>query len=454
MKYPNFSVKYILCAILFTSPISDSYSAQTQPQPDRVGRSVSGSLQTSLISRGFAANDPRFANTLARISPQISGAAGTAAAITIGTVTAPGWVSVALAIGIGTVVSYAVNLGMDSLVNWLFRSDGKIDENGNPVPVPTSTAMSAGESYWKVSFHSGNINIELAAGDGEAIARQGYYEYLVQSKQNPSTAPYCSATTLKVSCGIIYAIKQFEGAPSSCPAGTMYKDLACRGYTFTSPPAIPLKTGVSPQQAVSDVPDSDLDKKLNPAIVAALANTAWRKAASQPGYDGLPYPQSNPVTASDVVAWNEKNPQYAPTVNDFISPNPVTSQQPQPWALPQNPSSTVTTPATVPNSNTTNPAASSSQVNLGADPATPAPTLEPTPTALEILNPILQMLPDLKNFRPTFNAGTCPRPTLNLFGNSQTFEAHCIILENNKAQIHAAMVLSFSILAVLIVLSA
>ena len=52
------------------------------------------------------------------------------------------------------------------------------------------------------------------------------------------------------------------------------------------------------------------------------------------------------------------------------------------------------------------------------------------------------------------NVGPCPRPTLNLFGQTQTMDAHCTILDNNKAEIHAAMILTFSILALLIVLSA
>ncbi len=453
MNQSKFLFVCILCTLISFTPLSYSQSVPA-PQPDRVGRAISGSLQNGLISRGFAANDPRFGNTLARISPQISGVAGTAAAVTAGTVTAPGWASVALAIGVGAVITYAVNLGLNALVNWLFRTDGKIDESGNPVSVTTSTSITAGGAYWKVSFHSGNINIELAAGDGEAIARQGYYEYLAQTNQNTSNSPNCSVSANQVSCGIIYAIKQTSGAPASCPAGTMYKNAVCGGYTFTSPPAIAPKTALTPQQATSDIPATELNKQLNPAIIAALANSAWQKAASQPGYDGLPYPQSNPISSSDVSAWEAQNPQYTPTINDFTAPNPTTSQQPQPWALPQNPTASVTTPATTPNSNTTNPAAPSPQINLGADPATPAPTLEQTPTALQIIQPLLDLFPDLKNYSPNMNVGPCPRPTLNLFGQTQTMDAHCTILDNNKAEIHAAMILAFSILALLIVLSA
>ncbi|WP_367848752.1 hypothetical protein [Rhodoferax sp. WC2427] len=434
--------------------IQSAFALDPQAKPDNVSRAMTGALMSRLQNSGFNPNDPRYGNTLARISPQLSGVAGTAAAVTVGTVTAPGWASVALAVGVGAVITYAVNLGIDSLVRWLFRNDGKIDESGDSLPIQTSTAMTIGGAYWKVSFHSGNINIELAGGDGEAIARQGYFEYLSQTNQNTSSTPNCSPSTNQVACGVIFALRQASGAPTSCPAGSMFKNGMCSAYTFVSPAAVPQKTALTPQQATNDIPAVDLEKKLNPAIVAALVNKAWQQAAAQPGYDGLPYPQSKPITATEAATWTAQNPDYAPTIRDFTAPNPATTASPQPWALPQNPTAATTTPATTPNANTTNPAASNAQENLGADPAIGAPTLEQTPTAQMILQPILDLLPDLKNFSPTMASGICPRPTLNLFGHTQTFEAHCAILDNNRDVIRAAMVLAFTLSALLIILSA
>ncbi|MEY2838530.1 MAG: hypothetical protein RJB60_829, partial [Pseudomonadota bacterium] len=125
--------------------------AQAQPvaQPDRVGRAVSGSLQTGMQSRGFAMNDPRFGNTLARISPSLSAVAGTAGAITVGAVTAPGWVSAALAIGVGAVLSYAVTVGIDALVKWLFRTDGKIDQSSASNLAYGASGFNQGDLVWR-----------------------------------------------------------------------------------------------------------------------------------------------------------------------------------------------------------------------------------------------------------------------------------------------------------------
>jgi hypothetical protein len=449
----KFVFLWILIHIFLIQPIA-SHSQALPAQPDRVNRAISGTLQSGMQSRGFAMNDPRFGNTLARITPQLTVAAGSAAVVTVGAVTSPGWASLALAVGIGAVVTYAVNLGLDVLTRWLFRTDGKIDESGDPVHVPTTTFMTVGGAYWKVSFHSGVVNIELAGGDGEALARQGFSEYLSQTNQDTQKSASCSIAVNTISCGIIYANKLPSGAPASCPAGSMYKGGACAAYSFMSPPAIPTKVGVTPQIATTDIAASDLNKPLNPAIIAGLANRAWQQAASQPGYDGLPYPQSNPVTATEAQTWTAQNPNYAPTIQDFTAPNPTSPSQPTPWALPQNPTSAVTTPANTPNANTTNPASSNPLQNLGADPATPAPMLEQTPTAEQIIQPLLNLFPDLKNYNPSMSVGSCPRPTLNLFGQTQTMEAHCTILEDNRAAIHAAMVLAFTLLALLIVLSA
>jgi hypothetical protein len=427
--------------------------AQAQPvaQPDRVGRAVSGSLQTGMQSRGFAMNDPRFGNTLARISPSLSAVAGTAGAITVGAVTAPGWVSAALAIGVGAVLSYAVTVGIDALVKWLFRTDGKIDQSSASNLAYGASGFNQGDLVWRYRRFDGAV---VMGGDADSMARQFRYDDLVrQGVTNPSE-PTCFANgSVGYFCGN-YQVTLDGTAPVSCGRGMMAVGSVCTSYSFPLPAAVQPVQGQTAQQAVTALPASELGKQLNPAIVAALANQAWKNAASQPGYDGLPYPQSNPISATEVASWMAQNPSYAPTVGDFVAPNPTTTANPSPWALPVNPTATNTAPATTPNANTTNPGAANPLQNLGVDPAIGAPTLEETPTAQMILQPILSLLPDLKAYSPSMSAGTCPKPTLSLFGKTQTFEAHCTILEDNRAAIHAAMLLAFTLLALFIILSA
>lgn len=444
---------FVLVLMLFV--MAPRVFAQALPLPvSPMQNAVSGAMQEKMIARGFAANDPRFGATLAKSSTALAGVAGTATAVTVGTVTAPGWASVALAIGLGAVITYAVQLGLDALTNWLFRSDGKIDESGQPLAVPTSTTMTVGGEYWFVSFHSAGVDIDLAGGDGEALARQGYAEYLAQTNQQPRS-PSCTKTSQNlVSCGIITAQRKTSGAPGACPAGYLLKSGSCSPYSFLAPPAVPEKTAQALQQAINDLPATDKSKALNPVIVAALADQAWVRAAAQPDYDGLPYVASDPVTAQDAARWQQLNPESWPTVQDFVIPQPAPTggTSSSPYVLPNtsNPVSSYD-PAT---SQGTNPAASNPLANLGPDPAIGSPTLEATPTAQSILAPVLGLLPDFRAFVAPSQSGSCPKPSMDLWGKHLVLDGHCALLDENAAVIQAIMAAVWMLLAVFIVLSA
>lgn len=420
--------------------------AFAQAQPARVGRAVSGTIQTSLIQRGFAANDPRFGNTLARITPYLASSAGGAAAVTAAGVTAPAWVSVALAIGVGTVVAYGVNLALDGLVNWLFRDDGKIDQTSGGSGY-TAAGFNPGDTVWR---YQGPDAIYRYGGDGEALARQKYYEDAARLGNNNPAAPTCYASgTTMFACGNSF-VSKVSNSPVGCPQGQMAVGAVCTAYTY--PLSSSNQIGLTPQQAIDAIPASDLNRQLNPALVAGLANRAWQQAAAQPDYDGLPYPQSNPITQTEASTWLAQNPAYSPTVQDFVTPNPSTTANPQPWSMPANPAAQTTTPA-VPNSSTVNPAASEPLVNLGPDPGIGAPTLEATPTAQEILNPVVNMVPSLRNFTVSAHPGVCPRPSFDLYG-THVFEAHCAIIDEVKPILQAGMMVAWAIMALLIILSA
>jgi len=91
--------------------------------------------------------------------------------------------------------------------------------------------------------------------------------------------------------------------------------------------------------------------------------------------------------------------------------------------------------------------------NLGADPGTPAPQLENIPTAEQIVSPVLNMLPGHKSFTAASNPGTCPTPSIELYG-THTLNAHCVLLDANKSTIQIAMTFAWAALALFIILSA
>lgn len=447
-------MRYFIClgfwrltALLLIWLIVITPTARAQATADaaywNMNRALSGVLSDGMEARGFSNADPRLRNTLARISPHLTGIAGsTAAAVTVGAVTAPAWATVALAAGIGAVVTFAVGLGLDSLVKWLFR-DGKIDEHSSVLSPANVTGTFVGNDVWCTNQGGGGCAASAEAMAAQAASNLG--QSAVSGIYDASGGVY----TLKTNTGLSIYVNKGKGAVS-CPGGHYYKGSQCIPLTF---PGDAVRTGLSPGEAIKGLPESELNKRLNPTLLAALANRAWQQSAQQPGYDGLPYPQSNPITSTEAARWAQVHPEYWPTVRDFVRPNPVTTGNPNPWALPSNPTAPELTPSPQPNEETTNPAKDQPQVNLGSDPAIGAPTLEQIPTAQQIADPILQLAPDLRHFEAQGHTGICPKPTIELYG-THVLDAHCKLIEDNKQVLQLAMAFAWAAMALFIVLSA
>jgi len=446
--------------VLFIAP----QSAWSQAKPSNVNRAISGTVQQAMINRGFAANDPRYGNTLVRMTPSLSAIAGGGAAVVVGTITAPAWATALAVIVVSTAVSYAVNVGLNALTDWLFRTDGKIDQSGQPTTTLELPPLVPNQPAWKSQLFKTTSTWDVIWGaDGQALAFESDASYRRAAGLSPRTSDPSQCTYTKnangtfierISCGPLGTANYYAiGTNATCPKGQYWVAGNCSAYGFITGNTVPTANAISPQAAINNLPASDLDKKLNPEIIAKLSNSAWKNAASQPGYDGVPYQVSRPITTAEAQAWMASNPAYTPTVRDFVSPNPITAQEPNPWALPVNPTDPITTPATTPNAGTTNQSTQPQQ-NLGPDPNIGAPTLEQTPTAQMILDPALNLMPSLKNFSPSISSGICPRPSFTIFSNTYVLESHCVLFDEHRSSISAAMTLAFSILALFIILSA
>jgi hypothetical protein len=455
-----------LCAILALSSLNFQVQALTQYDAAywNMNRSMSGVTQEALTSRGYVANDPRTYGTLRGMSGAASSAFGSAAGAIVGAgtvallgVTAPAWASVAVFAGVSAVVGYAVTLGIDSFVKWLFTSDNKIDDSSVGVtPVSTSALVAGLPAFYATTLYGVYPADVIAFGsDPVALARQAHkIKYGTEAEFCNGTPTSSSADCRVVGSSNIIRALPLTASPVACPAGQYYQNGVCKPYTYVVTP-IPTTLGNSVQSAVNHIPATDMARPLNPAIVAATANRLWQQAAAQPGYEGAPYPVSNPITTAEAAAYQQANPQTWPTVANFVEPRPATVANNV--ALPYSTSTTTPVPTTfttAPNPATTQPSTVADQVNLGRDPNTAAPTLENTPTAQQILNPILNLVPSLKSFSASTPTGVCPQPSLHLFGQTQTFTAHCTIFENNKATMQAAMTFAWALIAVLIILSA
>lgn len=424
---------------------------------------VSGVIQGKMKNRGFAGNDPRFSGTLINVGSAVAGAAVAGAAITVAGVTAPAWVSAGLVAGLGAALTYAFSLAANSAYKWLFNSDGTITSSGitsttGTDPGTNYLAMNQGGSYYQAQYGSDVWKCGSAFSCAQSLGQAAYGSNLV-------SVSFAGASGANYFYNFIYnpgsqknttAITYFgSGAPASCAAGYNYKGSGCvvvPGYV--APPSN--VSNVSLQGAVDNIPIEERTKPVDPALIAALVNQAWQLAASQSGYSGVPYSSTDPITASDVQAWQSANPSSYPTVADLVAPQPAPSggTAATPFSLPTSSTPVSQTDPATQTQTGTNPAASNPLQNLGVDPGIGAPTLEATPTAEMILAPLLNLMPSLKNFVVPNHSGVCPKPVLTIFDKSITLEAHCTLLESVRNTLSAVMAFAWVALAMFIVLRA
>jgi hypothetical protein len=428
----------------------------------RMQSAISAAIQQKAIKRGFAQNDPRFGTTLNLVSGTLGSVAGaSAAAVVAGAVTAPAWATVAIAAVVGALVTAGVTLAVGGVMDWIFPSSPSdpqpITQHYNQVQ-PVGNGLAVGGPYWGSSL-AGIQGSDAMSVINTAVPINWSETATVSYKVGTCTtytAPVkvsCLVTKVTKATGYeqtgfagITATYVASGAAANCQPGYVYKPSTC----IPVPSQVPADSKVTAQAAIDNLSAAERAKPLNPQLVAVLADKAWRDAAAQPGYSGLPYIATDPVTASEVDAWRQAHPDSWPTVQDYVAPQPA---QNLPWTLPGNPTATTQDP-TVSTTPTTNPAASAPLVNLGPDPGIGSPSLESIPTAQQILQPILSLLPDFKAFYLPTHTATCPKPSLSAFGRTYVIESHCDLAEQQRSAIVAIMGAVWTLVAALIVLRA
>ncbi len=197
-------------------------------------------------------------------------------------------------------------------------------------------------------------------------------------------------------------------------------------------------------QSVNDLPQSYTTQPLSDAQLAAIANAVWKNAAQANNRDAIPWPAANPITPADIAAWRSANPQLVPTVNDFISPVTAPGSSTVPIPNPGTDAPPVDPPGTTP----TAPAA---PIDWGS--FTP-PTLEDTPTAASILDPIFNMWPQWASYSFPSHTAECPKPQFVALGHTFTFDHMCTWVEMIRPSVQAAFALVWALMVIFIVMGA
>lgn len=325
-----------------------------------------------------------------------------------------------------------------------------------------STGVVQGGAYWGCTGGKG--------GDPQSIAWQCYTvslpwetwtfapyntaswtattQYYYGTRYHPTycASGGCQGTMVRVD-------KSSSGAAITCGKGSYINSSnQCVAYSYNlhNAPATYVPTVKTFEDAAADVKPETAAKPLADTAIAELANDWWHKTAEEDA-EAIPPSLTNPVTPADVA--RTKSPTVPPLVEDWWSPAaPPTETERVPLPTPN-----TSTPAqTVPGDPAT--PGQGTQVDLGPDPNSPAPNLEATPTIQAIVGPLLNLMPDIKNFTVPGHSAICPTATANwsMYGRSFgfTMSTHCDLMEQNRAVIEAAMLVVWTLVATFIVLRA
>ena len=455
----------LLVCFIYVCSVVSAHAQTSDPAYANMQRAMGGIIQDATASRGYVATDPRTYATLRAVGVSTaSGVATAGAGLLIGG-TAPAWGTVLAVAAVGGAVSYGVSVGLDAAVKWSFGT------GSTPITVTSSGGLSSGGVTAGQNCYQINGNY-CASSPQESLTQlitsttvfsdittmnltpinsgSGYnngqrYSATIsghQTGQNPATI-FQNYTTYYIS---------YLPASITCPPGTV----AVSGACVTSQLSKYAQQGggtsvVNLTNAIAALTAAQKQQALSYEAMVLMINQNWKNAAAQPGYAGVPYSVTSPVTAQQVQTWAQANPAVYPTVNELTLPvtNSPTGFMPSTTTAP----GSSVTPATNPLSPNSTNSSITAEVNLGPDPNI-LPQTPDTPTAQSIFQPFLSIAQPFINFQINAPVGECPKPQFAVFGKTIGMVQHCDILESLRNVIQVVMSAVFTIAAILIIFSA
>jgi hypothetical protein len=447
----KFSMRFIAIGIpLVALAFSGTVSAQALPtQSSMLSSALGQGIAKNLISRGFAANDPRILTTIEAISTD-----ALPVAVEGGT-----WLGTMAVLAPYTLAAVAIGAGLF----WYFDRDGKVYTSppGTSVSSISSPGVQLGATLWLVSGSSvyfGTPQEALGYFFSQTIASSPTATFNTPVFAQINDTQYKATYTFSIpSSGIlnVSATKSIIGSPQSvvdkngviCPAGSGFNSSTggCIVVNFSGTPFAPTEaTGTSLQTAYGNLPATTLSSALDPDLAAELANRLWKNAASQPNYPGLPISSTAPVSSENFREYQSANPSLWPSTSALSSTVPTTAD------------TAVSSPSTPSTGNTSNPGAGTPEVNLGPDPGNPAPTLDTAPS--EIFSPIKELMSGWTSWTVPAHSGTCPTWSISPSIAGHVFNIdlneQCVFAEQWRSAIATIAMIGWLVIAAMIILSA
>ncbi len=510
--------KIVVMFFLFTF-ITHQQAVIAQPVPVvpaanfAMNRAVGGILVKVAVKRGFAANDPRIAATLANTGNVMSGlnVASTVAGVGLAVAGAPVWLTLAAGLGLFA-VGAAITAGktiirlennavvVDASSSISSRSD--IPMGLHPADVPWQAQLLKQTNIYRLSdcfptqacyfykplpndIRPFQKNFQSPDTRFGSVAFVYYSLQELTDKYLPLPKTYVRQAYTLVDTFSWSENPHFETSDSGIVRliGKVAYERKClsglctffdqQGIFFNpddvtmtpmirqwdsvderiiiDPVARPYKFK-SLDEAAQQMPDIAKNEILASEFIAKIVDQAWMKAASKPNYQGVPYVATQPVSVADVNAWVEENPNAQPKVSDLLTPASDTGTSVVPISQTVAPSQTSQSP----NSTGTQSVnvVNAPKVDLGADPGIAAPSIDQPPGLESSLYPLFSLFPELKNYVAPSHSSVCPKPSFSAFGKTFTMESHCTLADNNRLTIASVMSVVWTIAGLFILLSA
>ncbi|RYZ93379.1 MAG: hypothetical protein EOO68_21830 [Moraxellaceae bacterium] len=362
-------------------------------------------------------------------------------------------------------LNYGINLNVTSGTNSIaIGADGKFTVTagsaGNPIYPTNSTPLTAGGFGY---VRDKNNAISATNPIYSSPEQAAYYYYGSNSTVVALSCPQNANNPEVYSCMVTYNYGYVGGGASvfkianqkTCNTALAYSTgTAC--IDDTPPPTTGGSTtttaGISSSAGVRNtIGESSNGISVSPQSVADVSNAIWNKVSNDPAYPGIRATSSNPVTAADAAAAEATTRVSAPagtTLGSTLTPVAAGA---------------VSSPTSPPLTNAeTGAVVGAPTAPTTAEPA-PAPnigqpSLQAPPTAKMILDPLLNLMPSIRNFQVPAYQTECLTLTIDFMFLGQQFYAnptyHCQLAADNRTAMRAAMKIAFTIAVVFIILGA
>lgn len=385
-------IKKLFVCLLAVSLLAYEQRAYAQAAPAVnfvVNRALASVVQRVAIARGFAANDPRVAQTLTAMGNSSTklNVVSTAAGVGLAVAGAPVWLGIAASLGI-VGVGYGINAWVKDANGNQQLAQVKIasTETGNmlqvdapakpvpnyvPVPLADTTprwaqAMMQGaplyrspyscysnEACYALPLPPDQPHYRYTTSDGKLIlattdAGQLAYWWVFLNGQTQTRQVWDSETGTYQDYTQTFEYQGFQMNQNSSGGSQItvfVRDARSGGDAYGLPSYDRVNTYNNVGQNFGDIGPKNypnLDQalvalqqqigtaKISEDSLARMVDQIWQRAAQDPDYQGLPYSYAQPVTAPEVQPWVNENPALVPTVGDMLAPasNPGTTTVP------------------------------------------------------------------------------------------------------------------------------